>query len=526
MMPPPSDDQAPESSAAGATGAGSAGSSGSYRRRTRSRPPPGSRPRGETPGSATAAAPEDTAGVEPPVTQTPVTQPPVPAAAAGTAPVAGPPAVSEVPLLTLRDGLPHVVDTEAALAEACAALAAASGPVAIDAERASGYRYSARAYLVQLRRKGATTFLIDPIAFDSLAPLDEALGDTEWILHAATQDLPCLREVGLHPTSVFDTELAGRLLGYPRVGLATLMEEVLGFRMRKEHSASDWSTRPLPAPWLEYAALDVELLVELRDALAAELEEAGKAGWSREEFSHLLEHRAPLRVDPWRRTSGMHRVRGRRGLAAVRELWQTRDAIAQERDVTPGRIIPDQAVVVAAREMPTDGQALMDAKGFHGRGARRYLRSWLAALQRARELPEEELPARSARSDGPPPPRAWADRDPVAARRLMLAKEALTALADELTLPVENLTSPDVVRRALWAPPDAREAEPLTVALAQVLADHGARPWQVAHVGPLLVAAVLEADREAAAGEIRGLAAPEEANGSPDDNPVTPDELT
>ncbi|HEX8781140.1 MAG TPA: ribonuclease D, partial [Nocardioides sp.] len=219
------------------------------------------------------------------------------------------------PLLTLRDGLPPVVDTPAALAEACEALAAAGGPVAIDAERASGYRYSARAYLIQLRREGAGTWLVDPIPFGTLEPLQEALAGTEWILHAATQDLPCLREVGLEPAALFDTELAGRLLGYPRVGLATLVETVLGQRMRKEHSAADWSTRPLPKAWLDYAALDVEVLLELREALGAELDAAGKREWARQEFEHLVTAvPSGPRQDPWRRTSGMHRARGRRAL--------------------------------------------------------------------------------------------------------------------------------------------------------------------------------------------------------------------
>ena len=218
----------------------------------------------------------------------------------------------------------------------CAALKAGTGPVAIDAERASGYRYSNRAYLIQLRRHGSGTALIDPIAFDSLAPLQEVLEGTEWILHAATQDLPCLTEIGLVPTALFDTELAGRLLGYPRVGLATLVETLLGFRMKKEHSAADWSTRPLPEAWLEYAALDVEVLVELRDRLAAELVETGKADWAQQEFDALRSFVPTPRVEAWRRTSGLHRVRGRRALGAVRALWETRDELAERRDVTPG----------------------------------------------------------------------------------------------------------------------------------------------------------------------------------------------
>ena len=228
------------------------------------------------------------------------------------------PEVVEVPLLKLRDGLGPIVDTEPALAQVCADLAAGTGPVAIDAERASGYRYSARAYLIQLRREGSGTALVDPVAFGSLEPLQVALGDTEWILHAASQDLPCLAAVGLRPAALFDTELAGRLLGYPRVGLATLVETILGQFMRKEHSAVDWSTRPLPNAWLEYAALDVEVLIELKDILEQELVDAGKDEWARQEFEHLLDHEAPIRHEPWRRTSGLHKVRGRRALAAVR----------------------------------------------------------------------------------------------------------------------------------------------------------------------------------------------------------------
>jgi len=397
-------------------------------------------------------------------------------------------------LLTLADGLPPIIETEAALAEVCAAIAAGTGPVAIDAERASGYRYSNRAYLIQLRRRGSGTALVDPIALESLAPLQKVLEGTEWILHAATQDLPCLTDVGLVPSSLFDTELAGRLLGYPRVGLATLVETLLGFRMKKEHSAVDWSTRPLPAPWLEYAALDVEVLVELRDVLEAELEATGKDEWARQEFDHLRGFVMAERVDAWRRTSGLHKVRGRRALAAVRALWETRDEIARQRDVTPGRIVPDSALVAAATAMPDDKDALLGTKGFHGRGAERYVKRWLAALRAAQELPEDDLPTRAQRGDGPPVPRAWAERDAVAARRLQVAREAMTALAEEHGMPAENLLTPDSLRRVLWAPPATRAPAELLEAVIDQLAGLGARGWQIALVAPLVVQAVLDAD--------------------------------
>ena len=248
------------------------------------------------------------------------------------------------------DGLPPVIATADDLAAAVARLAAGSGPVAVDAERASGYRYGQKAYLVQLRRAGAGTVLIDPIACPDLSGLGAALADVEAVLHAASQDLPCLAEIGYQPRELFDTELAGRLLGYPRVALGTMLEEVLGFRLAKEHSAADWSVRPLPAEMLKYAALDVEVLVELRDALAAQLDEQGKTEWARQEFAAVAAAPpAPPRADPWRRTSGIHKVRTRRALAVVRELWQTRDEIARDADLSPRRVLSDQAIVDAAR---------------------------------------------------------------------------------------------------------------------------------------------------------------------------------
>jgi ribonuclease D len=389
------------------------------------------------------------------------------------------------PLLELREGLPPLTDTPPALEEACHALAAAEGPVAIDAERASGYRYSSRAYLIQLRREVAGTFLIDPIGFDSLAPLQEALEGSEWILHAATQDLPCLNAVGLTPAALFDTELAGRLLGYPRVGLATLVETLLGERMKKEHSAADWSTRPLPAPWLEYAALDVEVLIELREVLARELRETGKEEWARQEFDALRGFAPVVRAEPWRRTSGLHRVRGRRLLGAVRELWEVRDELARARDVSPGRIIGDNAIVAAALAEPTTRAELLATKGFHGRGAQRYADRWLGALNRARQLPEDQLPVRAPRTDGPPAPRAWAERDPVAAARLVLARDGMAKLSEEHQVPAENLLSPDTVRRVMWEPAAGAES-----AVADQLRALGAREWQITLTASMLADAI------------------------------------
>ncbi|WP_405528360.1 ribonuclease D [Streptomyces avidinii] len=398
-----------------------------------------------------------------------------------------PPGGLPTPLLEPREGIPPVVADADALAEVVAAFAAGTGPVAVDAERASGYRYGQRAYLVQLRREGAGSALIDPVGCPDLSALGEALSGTEWILHAATQDLPCLREIGMVPTSLFDTELAGRLAGFPRVGLGAMVESVLGFALEKGHSAVDWSTRPLPEPWLRYAALDVELLVDLRDALEKELDRQGKLEWARQEFDAIASAPpAPPRKDPWRRTSGMHKVRRRRQMAVVRELWESRDRIAQRRDVSPGKVLGDAAIVEAALTLPANVHTLSALPGYGQRMGRRQLDQWMAAVDRAKALPESELPQPGATPAGPPPPRSWVDKDPAAAARLSAARTAVSALAEELNLPQENLITPDTVRRLCWEPPQRLTAD----AVSQALAGYGARPWQIELVTPVLVTAL------------------------------------
>ncbi|MFB9239865.1 ribonuclease D [Plantactinospora siamensis] len=393
-----------------------------------------------------------------------------------------------VPLLTPREGTPQPVTTAGGLAEVVARFAAGTGPVALDAERASGYRYSQRAYLVQLRRAGSGTALIDPLPLADLAPLDAVIGTAEWVLHAASQDLPCLAEVGLRPRRLFDTELAARLAGFERVGLAALTEQLLGYTLEKHHSAADWSTRPLPESWLTYAALDVEMLTDLRDALAAELERQGKDKWAAEEFAALVAAgaRPPRqRVDPWRRTSGIHRVRGARAQARVRSLWYARDAIAARRDSAPGRVLPDAAIIAAAELDPQDERTLLTLPGFGGRSVRRLARTWLEALAEARRLPDEELPVTPA-VEGPPPPHRWAERDPVAAARLARCRAVVTTTAGEHNLPPENLISPDSIRRLAWTPP----AEVSAATVTETLRGLGARDWQIGLIADDLAAAL------------------------------------
>ena len=405
----------------------------------------------------------------------------------------------EVPILQApRDGVPDIIDTPEGLDRLARSMAAGTGPVAVDTERAQGYRYTARAYLLQFRREGAGTALLDPVPLfpePGLSALQAALDDAEWIIHAATQDLPCLVDAGLLPHRLFDTELAARLLGYPRVALGTLAEQLLGVRLLKEHSAADWSVRPLPADWLTYAALDVELLMELRDILSEQLRAAGKDEWARQEFAYLLaQAEVPImpRVDPWRRTSGLHGVRSPRGLAVVRELWTTRDELARSLDKAPGRILGDEAIAMVATGIKEgsatpDSRALQSIPRFNRREAKRYRQTWLDAIGRAMLLPTTQLPTMYLPAEGPPPPRTWSSRDPEAAKRWDAVRPVLTDLAESLQLPIENLIPPDPLRRLLWTPAGTDEDSVRTQ-----LIDLGVRAWQVDIVAPPIAASLAE----------------------------------
>lgn len=392
----------------------------------------------------------------------------------------------QAPLLAApRAPLPELITTFEALEHAVAALESGHGDIALDAERASGYKYSQRAYLIQIFRRGGGLHLIDPIAFSDLdprslfAPLNRIIQSTEVVIHASSQDLPCLREVGIEPTQLFDTELAGRIAGFPRVGLGALTESLLNIRLAKEHSAVDWSQRPLHHDWLVYAALDVDVLLDLKDEIVRVLTEKNKLEWARQESASALSAPpfAPRR-EPWRRTSGIHQVKRPEQLAIVRELWRVRDAIARERDIAAGRLLNDRVLVSVALKPPNSFLHLQAIPAL-----KKDAQLWWEALEVARANPTV---TKAAPTDGPPTHmKIWRERAPLAYARLTHARKALTDCAAECELPVENLLSPDLVRRFCWQDPPAggrNEGE-----VADFLNSHGARPWQVRLTAALLL---------------------------------------
>lgn len=387
---------------------------------------------------------------------------------------------------------PTVITDRAGYLEAVDRIAAGQGPIAVDAERASGFRYSQRAYLIQLFRRGSGTVLLDPPAIGDFGELAAVMRGEEWILHAASQDLTCLREVGLDPEHLFDTELAARLLGFERVGLATVVEQLLGLHLKKEHSAADWSTRPLPVSWLVYAALDVELLVDVRDRMVEMLAESGKTAIAGQEFAAVLARDLkPVREEPWRRLSGVHSVRGARNLAVARALWLARDEYARSVDSAPGRLVPDASLVAVARTPPTSKRELAAMRSFSGRASRTEIDRWWAAVESG--LATDDVPGTRVPGEGPPPPRAWADRNPEADRRLKHVRPIVAGIAESMHLPAENLLTPEVLRRLAWEPPEPAD-EPT---IAAALEAHGARPWQVVAVAQPIASAFVESAQSA-----------------------------
>ena len=311
------------------------------------------------------------------------------------------------------------------------------------------------------------------------------------MLHAANQDLPCLAEIGLVPKRIFDTELAARLAGLPRVGLGAVVESLLGFSLQKGHSAADWSTRPLPEEWLVYAALDVEVLVDLRDALAAILEEQGKTDWARQEFEAILAAGPPApKTDPWRRTSGVHGLRSRRQLGMLRALWQARDDMARKRDIAPGRVLPDSAMVSAVQADPVNEGALLELPVFRGRANRRLDRHLVRRDRPRPRRPRERTAAaqqagRGAAAGQPVGRPRSRGGDPAAGRPCGAGRDLGEALGPGGEHPLPRPGPPDHVEPAGAA--GRRDGRPTPLRAG------GAREWQIELTVAVLADAVTKA---------------------------------
>ncbi|MDO5694112.1 MAG: HRDC domain-containing protein [Aeriscardovia aeriphila] len=401
-------------------------------------------------------------------------------------------------------GVPDLTATSRQFDAAIADLSHAIGPLAVDAERANSYRYSHMDYLIQVRRQGTDTYLFDIPALLAagcdITRLVSAMPDAEWLLHDASQDLPSFRDLGLFPTKLFDTEFAARFLGLKKAGLASATQKFLGKTLAKEHAIADWSVRPLRRDLRVYAALDVELLIELRDAEEKALRSQGKWEWAQEEFSAILARGLAFHEshnEPWYHTSHISRLGAdREGLAIVRELWNTRDKIARKLDINPDLLVGDHTIVEAGLRKPHNRAQFEDIAGFQER-VRRHTgteedkmvenyaplqrsvkpRVWLDAILRAENLKEDEWPAMHTHEEkgGSGAQRTmkyWKSHQPERYQRLSAMRTAIGQLSQDLAIPAELLVKPSLIREVCWQEIPHEQ-------IGAFLSEHGARPWQV-----------------------------------------------
>ena len=392
------------------------------------------------------------------------------------------------------DGTPKVLLSPREFHAAADRLAAGTGPFAIDTERASAYRYDDRAFLVQIRREGAGTFLLAPEHHrtELRAALAPVLNGQEWVVHAAPSDLPCLAWLGLYPGRLFDTELAARFAGFAHPNLAAMVLELFDVQLEKGYGDSDWSETPIPRSWRNYAALDVELLNELAVTLRDILAEEEKLDWAYEEFEKIVDDHARITgPEPrsWRDLKGVSSLRSGEQLAVARELWQRRESIARTQDVAPNRVLPHRVLVDIARRVPRSPREINQIKGFPRRRGGATLR-WFDAVETALASPRQQWP-KVLRSPRPVPSKSVFSREfPELWQLYTEIRSDFEDLGDELGMSYELILKPSLLRMAVWAAcgPEGGVAGEITDAsdIPDFLRSQGAREWQIELASPLL----------------------------------------
>ena len=342
--------------------------------------------------------------------------------------------------------------------------------LAVDTEAASFHRFVDRVYLVQVSTRRETA-VIDPLTVGDLGALGPVLADAavEVVFHDADYDLRILdRDCGIRARHLFDTRVAAQFLGEPAIGLAALLEKHVGVHLDKKYQRADWSRRPLPREMLEYAALDTQYLLPLRDRLRSELQARGRLSWAEEEFQRLEGVRW---VPPSANGDAVFRIKGaralsRRALAVLQQLWHWRDAVAAELDRASFRVLSNEALVVVAGAQPRDAEALKGCRGVSERLVEQRGDAILAAVTAGLGVPERDLP-RFPRGERRTP-------DPAFERHVERLKAVRNAAATRLGLEPGVLCPKGTLEAVARAQPSA------VASLADV---PEMRKWQIEELG-------------------------------------------
>ncbi len=270
------------------------------------------------------------------------------------------------------------------------------GRFALDTESNSMYAYYHRVCLVQISTD-ESDYIIDTLALRDLSPLQKVTGDPEIevVMHAAENDLLLLdRDFGLRFARIFDTMWAARILGWPRVGLASVLEDRFGIKLDKRMQRTDWGKRPLSRAQLEYARLDTHYLLRLRDEQEEELRKRGRWEEAQDLFASLLSVRWEEKERPgfWR-LSGVHDLSDQEQ-AVLAALFEWREHRAQRRNTPPYKILRTEALFALAREQPETVEALRRVKQVPNRFPEHLARSLIKTIRRGRRNPPPQPPER------------------------------------------------------------------------------------------------------------------------------------
>jgi len=363
----------------------------------------------------------------------------------------------------------ELIEDPAALAAFCAHIATVDR-VALDTEFHNEKSYAARLMVVQLVA-GERVAIVDPLRVRDLEPLAEALASKTIVGHALQSDLKILADrFDRLPGAAFDTQLAAAFCGYGMsISLADLVADLVGIRLRKSQTVSDWSSRPLTSAQIEYLVDDVKHLIPMADALGARLEKAGRLAWFEDEARALVDI-ARYRPDPERlylRVPGAMRM-NRRELGILREVATVRDALARERDVPLKYIIPDDVMAGIVSLRPASRDDLAQLRRLDAGARKAFGDRIVEAVARGVALPDDALPKKPSRPPG-------AEREAIVATLAVLA----SAIAAENELPPGLLVTRAALERI------ARELPKSATEVARVL---DASAWRAGLVAAPLFA--------------------------------------
>jgi ribonuclease D len=312
-----------------------------------------------------------------------------------------------------RPGKGLYITTAEALGDLCRRLRQADR-LALDTEFVSEQTYVPQLGLIQVAGNGLLA-MVDPLAVPSLDPLIELLRDPtlEKVVHAGRQELEifCAYGYGL-PQPIFDVQIAAAFLGYgDQVSYASLVQELIGHRLQKKETFTDWLQRPLRRAQVEYALEDVEYLLPVAEKLREQLVARGRLGWAQEEFAKLVAQVRWPRVEAgqeYQLVAGWSRL-DRRSLAVLRELAAWREREAQQRNWPRRRVLSDTLLLELARRHPTHPRDLRDIRALPRRIVEKSASEVIMAIQRGLQTPDSDLPRRPRKPPSGPSQAAVAD---------------------------------------------------------------------------------------------------------------------